>query len=179
VVNGHRVIIDFGTQRLELPWDDAFSEALTPYHGDRVIVGIRPESLTRSTAGASGSLLHGKVSSIDYHGHEWLARLTVGFRPVELGPVVACTPDESVEPAHLAHYLRRFAIGTKSSQAVREVRGEHRAASLLLRLDSAHGWTVGDQASVTVDVAHIYVFDTNGKRIGAKAQSFAEAETSP
>ena len=48
VVNGDRVIIDFGTQHLELGWADLRSESLTPYHGQPVIVGIRPENLIPS-----------------------------------------------------------------------------------------------------------------------------------
>lgn len=67
---------------------------------------------------------------------------------------------------------RRFTIGKRPAPVIRKHHGEHRAANLLVRLDSASGWTVGQAVSVTVNVSHIYVFDTDGKRIGAAAQSF-------
>ena len=172
VVNGDRVIVDFGTQRLELPWDDAFSEALTPYHGEPVIVGIRPEWLTLSAAGANGSLLHGRISSVEYHGHEWLARLEVGFRPVNLDAVPPPPRRLNPGPATIARRRFRFTADRGPAAAPPEHHGEHRAANLLVRLDSGHGWTAGSQVSVTVDIAHLYVFDKAGKRIGAAAQSF-------
>jgi multiple sugar transport system ATP-binding protein len=169
VVNGDRVIVDFGSQRLELPWDDAFSEALTPSHGQPVIVGIRPEFLTRSTAGDHGSLLCGKVSSVEYHGHEWLARLEVGFRPVDLDAVLPAGP-----PSPGAAAIRRrlpFPGGRGLAPPAGERHGAHRAANLLVKLDSASGWTVGHEVRMTVDVAHIYVFGADGKRIGPAQSS--------
>lgn len=168
-VNGNGIIVDFGTQQLELPWGDGLSEALTPYHGQPVIVGIRPEALTRSTGGAHGTLLHGTVSSVDYHGHEWLARLEVGFRPVELDTVRTRSRRWTSQHPTAKRRLR-FVTGKTQAPAVipkrrGERRGEHRGANLLIRLDSPSGWTVGHEFHVTVDLPHIYFFDADGIRI--------------
>ena len=170
-VNGNRIIVDFGTQQLELPWDDGLSEALTPHHGGSVIVGIRPEALTRSAGGAHGAQLHGKVSSVDYHGHEWLARLEVGFVPVDLDTVRARPRRQMPEPATAErHRLLRFVTGKTPVPAVSQKhRGEHRGANLLIRLDSPGGWTVGHEVHVTVDLPHIFFFDAHGIRIDANS----------
>ncbi len=149
VVNGDRVIIDFGTQHLDLGWSDSRSESLTPYHGQPVIVGIRPENLIPSQASAGGTCLRGRIGSLEYHGHQWLARLEVGFRPVDLNRVSA-RPGRTLPPtASPSHH------------------GEHRGAQLLVRLDSPLGWVAGQEATVAVDVPHIYVFAADGRRIGS------------
>jgi multiple sugar transport system ATP-binding protein len=152
VVNGRRVIIDFGTQHLELGWTDARAESLTPYHGQPVIVGIRPENLIPSRTGADGTGLRGRVGSLEYHGYQWLAYLEVGFRPVDLNHVSARPgrppPGSAPEPVAQDHH------------------GEHRKAQLLVRLDTPQGWVTGQEAVVTVDVPHICVFAADGRRIG-------------
>jgi multiple sugar transport system ATP-binding protein len=134
---GERIVIDFGTQSVSLPWSDPRSDRLTPYHGQRVIAGIRPDVLTPASDGAS--LLRGRVYSLEYHGHEWLARLEMGLHlvtcPRSGGP--ASTP----EP------------------------GGHRRANLLVRLGSPRGWAVGREVSVAVDVPRVFFFDRDGQRI--------------
>jgi multiple sugar transport system ATP-binding protein len=130
---GERIVIDFGTQTLALPWSDPRSDRLTPYHGQQVIAGIRPDMLTPATSGTS--LLHGRVHSLEYHGHEWLARLEVGLHLVDIG----------------------VASGTEP--------GGHRRANLLVRLGSPRGWAVGREVSVAVDVPRVFFFDTDGQRI--------------
>jgi multiple sugar transport system ATP-binding protein len=130
---GERIVIDFGTQTVSLPWSDPRSGRLTPYHGQRVIAGIRPDMLTPATDGSS--LLHGRVHSLEYHGHEWLARLEMGLHLVDLG--LAGTPES----------------------------GGHRRANLLVRLDSPRGWAVGREVSVAVDVPRALFFDLAGRRI--------------
>ncbi|HEY3907764.1 MAG TPA: ABC transporter ATP-binding protein [Streptosporangiaceae bacterium] len=149
VVNGDRVIIDFGTQHLELDWADTRSEPLTPYHGQPVIVGIRPENLIPySRASTDGTGLRGRVGSLEYHGYQWLAHLEVGFRSVDLNRVSARPGRGAARPDPERHH------------------GEHRKAQLLVRLDSPRGWAIGQDVTVTVDVPHIYVFTADGRRIG-------------
>jgi multiple sugar transport system ATP-binding protein len=130
---GERIVIDFGTQTLALPWSDPRSDRLTPYHGQQVIAGIRPDMLTPATRGTS--LLHGRVHSLEYHGHEWLARLEVGLHLVDMGL------SSSSEP------------------------GGHRRANLLVRLGSPRGWAAGREVSVAVDVPRVFFFDMDGRRI--------------
>jgi multiple sugar transport system ATP-binding protein len=130
---GERIVIDFGTQTLALPWSDPRSDRLTPYHGQRVIAGIRPDMLTPATSGTS--LLRGRVHSLEYHGHEWLARLEVGLHLVDIG------------------------LSSSAEQ------GGHRRANLLVRLGSPRGWAAGREVSVAVDVPRVFFFDLDGQRI--------------
>ncbi|HUC55983.1 MAG TPA: ABC transporter ATP-binding protein [Streptosporangiaceae bacterium] len=144
VRNGDRVMIDFGGQQLELPWSEPRSELLTPYHGQPVIVSIRPEVVSPAPAmtpatgqgGAGRSTLHGKISALEYYGHDWLARVDAGLRLVD---------SEAVQP--------------------QESHGHHRGASLLVRVHSLSGWQSGQEVDIVVDVPGIHVFDSSGNRI--------------
>ncbi len=183
---GERLIIDFGLQRLHLPWADERSESLTPYHGQTVIVGIRPDALIPARDAAGGSALHGRIHSLEYHGHEWLAQLETGFRLVSIDSVNtrprrrAGSAASQHAPAAMSGLpgrsrprLRRLASGLTShfgqpgSPAAVDQNhlGEHRRANLLVRLDSPHWWATGRDVSVAVDLPHVFVFDTDGRRI--------------
>jgi multiple sugar transport system ATP-binding protein len=174
-----RIVIDFAEQRIELPWTDPRCPALVPYDGEPVIVGIRPEALTpqraetaapaqngrpaaargqkgRGRAGRSPdpapyeSSLQGRVSALEYYGHEWLARLDVGMRPVDLEALQARPGPPEPES------------GGKRG-------GGHRGASLLIRFDAPRGWAAGQDVSVAVDMPRVLLFDAAGRRIGATA----------
>jgi multiple sugar transport system ATP-binding protein len=175
-----RIVIDFAEQRIELPWADARCPALAAYDGEPVIVGIRPEALTPQDAPAPGpgrngrppaargqkgrggradrspdpapyeSSLRGRVSALEYYGHEWLARLDVGLRPVDLDALQA--PPGGSEPES----------GGKRG-------GGHRGASLLVRFDAPRGWAAGQDVSVAVDLPRVLLFDASGRRIGPPA----------
>jgi multiple sugar transport system ATP-binding protein len=132
---GNRIVIDFGSQSLFLRWSDPRSDKLTPYHGQRVIAGIRPDMLTPTRPDTDGnSVLHGRIHSLEYHGHEWLAAVEMGLHLVDPGLVPA-------QP------------------------GGHRRANLLVRLDAPRGWAAGREVSVAVDVPRVFFFDTDGQRI--------------
>jgi multiple sugar transport system ATP-binding protein len=168
VVNGERVIIDFGGQRLELPWTDVRAEALTPYHGQPVIVGIRPDALIPSQATEGSSLLHGKISELDYFGHEWLARLDAGLRLADIDLLgsrrrTGAAGDGAVAP-HPQHSAGKRA---ETGEHHDGHHGEHRGASLLIRLGSPRGWATGQEVTVAVDVPSIHIFDARGRRIDA------------
>src|ERR1035438_7556101 len=89
VEHGQRVVIDFGSQQLQLPWTDPRAEILTQYQGLTVLVGVRPDMLSQARDPAAGSALQGRVHVLEYHGHEWLARLEVGGRLVDIDTVKA------------------------------------------------------------------------------------------
>jgi multiple sugar transport system ATP-binding protein len=144
---GRRVIIDLGQQRLHLPWADPRAEALTPYHGQTVIAGIRPDALIPVRSAADGSALHGTIHSLEYRGHEWLARLDVGVRLARIGQASAGDPANGPGPADVQHH------------------GAHRRADLVVRLDSPRDWAVGRDVTVAVDVPHLLFFDASGGRI--------------
>jgi len=195
MIGGDRVVIDFGRQRIGLPWSEPLSEALTLHLGQPVIVGIRPETVALAPDGEQGgegretARLRGTITSLEYHGHEWLARLDVGFRPVDLGSVhgrpgrqreAAPGADQarSVPGRHLAVQLAKPSDPDTPLREVLERQGVHRGASLLLRLHSPRGWAVGQQVSVAVDVAQMHVFDADGRRISLPASGGAHDQAS-
>jgi multiple sugar transport system ATP-binding protein len=149
---GERIIIDLGPQRLYLPWSDPRSGSLAPYHGQTVIVGIRPDVLTPAKETTGDSVLHGRVHSLEYHGHEWLARLEVGLHLVDVNTVNARSPGDA------------GAAPTRGPAEQARHHG-HRRASLLLRLDDPQGWTTGQEVGVLVDVSRVFVFDKDGQRV--------------
>lgn len=157
--NGKRVTIDFGAQQLALPWAEPRAGELTMHHGRPVIVGIRPEALSQAGADASRARLHGRITGLEYYGHEWLARLDAGLRPADLDEV-------------RAH--RRAII---SGEQISPYLGEHRSASLLVRVDEPGAWTPGKEVGVDVDLSRLQIFDAYGRRIEA-ASSWAAAPVS-
>jgi len=186
VINGDRVVLDFGGQHLDLAWTDPRSEPLTPYHGMSMIVGIRPEALTPWSAKTDGSRLCGRVSSLEYHGHEWMARLEVGFRPVDINEVrmrpqrramsngaaggrrgrkAAAAKAASPNGAVAGRRGRKAAAAAAGAADPPRHHGAHRGTHLLVRLDSPKGWASGQQVAVAVDVPNVYVFDGDGRRV--------------
>ena len=134
---GERIVIDFGAQSLSLPWSDPRSSMLTPYHGQVVIAGLRPDVLTPTDRTDGDAILRGRLHSLEYHGREWLAHLEMGLRLVD--------------------------IGTTTHQ---HEQGGHRRADLLVRLDAPRDdWSTGREVNVAVDVPRVFFFDTDGRRI--------------
>jgi multiple sugar transport system ATP-binding protein len=169
VDNGVRLVIDFGTQRLELPWAGPRSESLTLYHGQPVIVGLRPDALLPSRDSAAGPRLRGRVSGLEYGGREWLASLDAGLRLADIDETRAARQPPSPQGIRMAKGWRGR-IGGRSPDDPPETeshRGGHRSASLLVRLDAPHGWKIGREVSVLVDVQRIHLFDAQGRRIDA------------
>jgi multiple sugar transport system ATP-binding protein len=169
VENGERVVVDFGAQRLDLPWTGPRSESLTLYHGQPVIVGIRPDALVPSRDSVAGPRLRGRVNGLEYGGREWLASLDAGLRLADIDATRAARQPPSPPAARMAKGWRgRNAGQAPGGPAEAEAhRGGHRSASLLVRLDAPHGWKIGREASVLVDVQSIHLFDTRGRRIDA------------
>jgi multiple sugar transport system ATP-binding protein len=71
-LDGVRIVLDLGSQVLELPR----TEALAKRHTDRVTVALRA-----LRAGTSDMQLRGTVRSVDNLGHESLARVDIGGIP--------------------------------------------------------------------------------------------------
>jgi hypothetical protein len=85
----------------------------------------------------------------DYLGHEWHARLGMGFRPVDLD-MVGRRRRRPMPPPHRRAFGRRGrnqAEGEASADSRR--RGEHRSSHLLLRLDSPMIGNPGRRSGLT------------------------------
>jgi multiple sugar transport system ATP-binding protein len=169
VENGVRVVVDFGGQRLDLPWAGPRSESLTLYHGQPVIVGLRPDALAPSRDSAAGPRLRGRVSGLEYGGREWLASLDAGLRLADIDETRAARQPPSPPGAGMAKVWRGRNAGRAPDgpPEIESHRGGHRSASLLVRLDGPNGWKIGREASVLVDVQGIHLFDARGRRIDA------------
>jgi multiple sugar transport system ATP-binding protein len=169
VENGKRVVVDFGTQRLDLPWAGPRSESLTLYHGQPVIVGLQADALVPSRDSAAGPRLRGRVTALDYAGREWLASLDAGLRLVDVDETRAARQRPGPRGTRMAKGWRGRNAGRAPDGPPQTEghRGGHRSASLLIRLDAPHGWKVGREASVLVDVQRIHLFDARGRRIDA------------
>jgi multiple sugar transport system ATP-binding protein len=185
VMIGERIVIDFGSQQLYLPWADPRAGALTLYQGQTVLVGIRPDMLAATAKPADGSALDGKIHSLEYHGHEWLARLEIGARIADIDtttrrpnhalgmmPAPQNWQAAPVTASRTRNWARSaldlpFHHGRESGKPHpgSDGHGSHRRADLVLRLDSPRGWAVGQAVSVKVDVPRLCIFNAAGQRI--------------
>lgn len=185
IMNNDQVVIDFDSQHLNLTWAHPRSESLSLYHAEPVIVGIRPEALTPARAGQRRPRLRGRIRSLDYLGHEWLAHLEVGFRPVDVDLVglkqkrMATSHDRSV--GKIARFKELIRPGGNRAQATADPghdfaeNGDHRSALLQVRLGSPVNWTVGQQVLVDVDLERVHFFDKEGRRIGPTPATIANS----
>jgi multiple sugar transport system ATP-binding protein len=140
IVKGNRAIIDFGRQQFELPWTDPWAAALKLYHGQPVVVGIRPEALAPARGDDGEAVLQGTVRALEFYGHDWLAHLDVGLRPADLN----------------------------------QHTGEHRGASLQMRMAAPGQWTRGSEVTIAVDLRLLQIFDEQGRRIALRSSSTAD-----
>jgi multiple sugar transport system ATP-binding protein len=185
IMNDDQVVIDFDSQHINLTWSHPRSESLSLYHAEPVIVGIRPEALTPARPGQGRPRLRGRVRSVDYLGHEWLAHIEVGFRPVDVDLVglkpkrMAITHDRSV--GKIARFKELIRPGGTRAQATADPgqdfaeNGDHRNALLQVRLGSPDNWTVGQQVLVDLDLERVHFFDKEGRRIGPTPANIANS----
>ena len=74
---GDRVVIDLGSQVVELPADDP----LRALHTDRVTVALRADGLSLAPPGHTGPALSGTVRVVEHLGHEALVHVDTGALP--------------------------------------------------------------------------------------------------
>lgn len=86
VIADHSVVLGVGEQYQWLPWNDVRSRALARYHGERIVLGVRPE-LVRF--GRGDLALNGCVSGVEHRASGTFARVAIGAGGVDLGPTVA------------------------------------------------------------------------------------------
>ncbi|SDR14720.1 ABC transporter ATP-binding protein [Thermostaphylospora chromogena] len=164
------VLLDFGMQRLILPWSDPRAYAVSKYTGGHIIVGIRPDGLKPVPESYEGPSFYGRVRTLEYHGHEWMAYLEAGLPAVP----VPQPPD----PRHAAanghagkgawKFMRRLFPGRTAEpppEQHSDSQGLHRRADLIVRLGSQPVWRVGENAKVGVDLSRLLLFTMDGSRV--------------
>ncbi|QXJ25108.1 ABC transporter ATP-binding protein [Actinomadura graeca] len=172
-VEGEGMMLDLGSQRLALPWDDPRASWLITHHGKPVIVGIRPDMLAPIAPGspaAPGTTLSGQVRALEFHGHEWLAYAEAGMPTVDANDIGATRPPDPPahsEPAGLMARLRtRLHRPSFTDETPQEKHaGHHRRSDLLFRIASGDRPNHGDHVALTVDLERILLFAADGRRV--------------
>jgi multiple sugar transport system ATP-binding protein len=178
-----RMSIDLGRQRLPLP------EPLSPDHqllriqqGRQIIVGLRSEA-TRiappSQARPGEVALTGIVEHMEYQGHEALVHFNTGSRPAVVADLESPRPQAAVRrrrntgPGVLTRLKDRAMAQVAGPVAVLdeplpEPVHESRITApsdLVVRTGPDLRLRTGAQVPLLVDLAHLYVFDHQGRRI--------------
>ncbi|SNY70576.1 ABC transporter ATP-binding protein [Paractinoplanes atraurantiacus] len=171
--------LNFGEQALYLPWNDIRSRAVSHYHGERIVVGLRAEALTPVAPDAPGDVLRGRIRYLEHHGHESLAYLDIGATAIvidELGPAAPKDVEEPGPFRKLSGALQRRLSGRGGATAVqtREAEshnvldpGRHsrRTAELAVRLAPYPAISPGHPLNIAVRMDALHFFDGRGARI--------------
>jgi multiple sugar transport system ATP-binding protein len=175
------VVLNLGEQALYLPWEDIRARAVSHYHGERIVVGMRAEALTPVSPDTQGDVLRGSIRYLEHHGHESLAFLDIGATAIvvdEIGGTAAELP----APGGLkrfGHAVQRLAgrVGSHAP-AARDVdaaartsvlidpgRHHRRPAELAVRLAPYPQVSPGHPLTVGVRMDALHFFDERGDRI--------------
>ncbi|SDJ76880.1 ABC transporter ATP-binding protein [Nonomuraea jiangxiensis] len=168
------VMLDFGPHRITLPWSDPRAYAISQHTGGQVLVGLRPDGLAPVPESYEGPSFYGRVRTLEYHGHEWLAYLECGMPsvPVPEPP----DPNRRVNggtngSGKVSGLMRRLFSGQPEERPAQEQVGQnpnsgiHRRSDLVIRLGNRPVWRAGDAAKVAVDLSRVMIFTVDGARI--------------
>ncbi|MFI0368232.1 ABC transporter ATP-binding protein [Actinomadura sp. 1N219] len=172
-VEGEGLLLDFGQQRLTIPWNDPRASSLISHHGQSVTVGIRPDTLMPIAPGspaAPGSVLSGQVRALEFHGHEWLAYAETGITTVdanEVGRPAAPAAYEPESPGLLDRVRTMLGRPSQTEEPVEEhAPGHHRRrADMVFRIAPGDRPNRGDRVALTVDFERVLFFGADGKRV--------------
>ena len=178
------IILDFGGQRLTVPWTDPRSPSFMASHGAPVVVGIRADALTltgpRPATHPGGptttATLAVRLRNLEFHGHEWLAYAEAGIPAIDPGELAAPSRPAAEQRPSGVERIREMLRGERRAQAENSVRrhadggtagttGHHRRADLLFRVSSCRGLTAGQELQLAVDLDRIFVFGPGGRRL--------------
>ncbi|GIH10483.1 sugar ABC transporter ATP-binding protein [Rhizocola hellebori] len=177
------VQLNLGDQSLYLQWNDIRARAVSHFHGERIVIGVRAEALTPVGPDHPGDVLHGRIRYLEHHGHESLAFVDIGANAVVVDEVGRGSTEDNAEP----NRLRRFgsvvnrlkgrtanaantAVAERPSQQRESVlsdpgRHHRRAAELAVRLAPYPQVGSGHPLAVSVRMDALHFFDDRGDRI--------------
>jgi multiple sugar transport system ATP-binding protein len=114
------VALNLGEQSLYLPWDDFRSRAVSHYHGERIVVGLRAEALTPVAPDTRGDVLQGRIRYLEHHGHESLAFLDIGATAIVLDDLGGPAPDfpSNGRLRRLGNYISKLASRANDTEPV-------------------------------------------------------------
>jgi multiple sugar transport system ATP-binding protein len=159
------VFLGVGDQQLRMPWTDPRATALVSQHGSFVTLGIRADAMRPDPDG----LISGRVRTLEFHGHEWLAHVEAG---VVLVDSETFRDDETqfAEQSGQGGLLRRLLrttgiLAEEAAVAPAAHDGTHRRSDLIFRMENRSGVTAGDTVRLSVDTGRILLFGEDGRRI--------------
>jgi multiple sugar transport system ATP-binding protein len=177
------VQLNLGDQSLYLQWNDIRARAVSHFHGERIVIGVRAEALTPVGPDHPGDVLHGRIRYLEHHGHESLAFVDIGASAVVVDEVGRGSTEENSEP----NRLRRFssvvnrlkgraanpaatAVAERLPQQRESVlsdpgRHHRRAAELAVRLAPYPQVGSGHPLAIAVRMDALHFFDDRGDRI--------------
>ncbi|GII57207.1 sugar ABC transporter ATP-binding protein [Planotetraspora thailandica] len=168
------ILLDFGPHQIRMNWTDPRAYAISQHTGSQIVVGIRPDALVPVPEYTEGPTFFGRVRTLEYHGHEWLAYLEAGIPAV----VVPEPPDPrqartggGQEAGRSRSVVRRLLSGGNAAEdgepagPVPAGSGTHRRADLIVRLGARPVWRAGEHGRVAVDVSRLMLFTQDGHRI--------------
>jgi multiple sugar transport system ATP-binding protein len=173
------IALNLGEQALYLPWNDIRARAISHYHGERIVVGMRAEALTPVAPDTPGDVLQGRIRYLEHHGHESLAFLDIGATAVvvdELGKAVTEADSETGVVRRIGGALQRLTGRTDKAVLVREEaekasvlsdpgRHHRRPAELAVRLAPYPAVSPGHPLAISVRMDALHFFDERGDRI--------------
>lgn len=179
------VTLTLGEQAIYLPWDDYRARAVAHYHGERIVVGMRPEALTPVAAGSPGDVLVGRIQFLEHHGHETLAFLDIGATAIVLEDMGTTAPEAALGNGRLPRFGKLVSWVTRRGGRAEPASGNghppegdartsilydpgrhhRRPAEVAIRLAPYPQITPGDNLSVAVSLDALHFFDDRGDRI--------------
>jgi multiple sugar transport system ATP-binding protein len=170
------ILLDFGNHQITMPWSDPRAYAVSQHTSRQIIVGIRPDGLSPMGEGADGPSFYGRVRTLEYHGHEWLAYVEAGVPAVpvpeppeqRLNGHAGSANGGTGTTGRARSIVRRLLSGAAEPDEHEPppiTGGTHRRADLIVRLGSRPVWRTGERARVGVDLARLMLFTQDGARI--------------
>ncbi|GAA3346250.1 ABC transporter ATP-binding protein [Amorphoplanes nipponensis] len=173
------IALNLGEQALYLPWNDIRARAISHYHGERIVVGMRAEALTPVAPDTPGDVLQGRIRYLEHHGHESLAFLDIGATAVvvdEMGKAVTDTDAETGALRRIGGALQRLTGRADKAVLEREEaekasvlsdpgRHHRRPAELAVRLAPYPAVSPGHPLAINVRMDALHFFDERGDRI--------------
>jgi multiple sugar transport system ATP-binding protein len=169
VVLDRYVSLRLGDQELHIPWGDLRARAVAHYHGERIVIGMRPEALMPVSVDTPGDVLRGRIRHLEHHGHETLAFVDVGATAVVVDEMATPSNGKRTPSRGFRGLVGKFSANTPpdDEKAAPSEAGRHhrRPAELVVRLAPYPAITAGHPLAVAVRIDALHFFEEGGKRI--------------
>ncbi|MBF9134900.1 ABC transporter ATP-binding protein [Plantactinospora sp. S1510] len=185
------VLLDLGSQLIELPPDDPRMAPLRDRHTDRVTLALRADALTPTAPETTGPVLRGVVRLVENLGHEALVHVTTGTLPTSAaqsrlehpatGHHLSELLAEDLPAGHpVRDRLARMIPHSRPEQPPATARTEYgfypvydpelgdeppTAGQLVVRVPAGVLPRAGESIALAVDLDRLLLFDGAGNRI--------------